>query len=217
MSGDAYHITAPAEDGDGGFRAMQAALKRAGLAAEDIDYVNAHGTSTPLGDLIEAGAVRRLLGDAVGDVSMSSTKSATGHLLGAAGAIEAIYSIKTVQTGDLPPTLDLNDPEDAVADFDLVTENAQARGSQCHVEFLRLWHQYLADHRRGYLMLHAARYAVRSAVLLGLVALSWAAPAAVDRLIIKADGPHDGPVLVRIAPGDEARHNPLELGVPVRS
>jgi 3-oxoacyl-[acyl-carrier-protein] synthase II len=120
MSGDAYHITAPAEDGDGGFRAMQAALKWAGLSPNDIDYVNAHGTSTPLGDLIEAGAVRRLLGDAVGSVSMSSTKSATGHLLGAAGAIEAIYSIKAVQTGDLPPTLNLENPEDAVADFDLV-------------------------------------------------------------------------------------------------
>ena len=127
MSGDAYHITAPAEDGDGGFRAMQAALKRAGLAAEEIDYVNAHGTSTPLGDLIEAGAVRRLLGDAVGSVSMSSTKSATGHLLGAAGAIEAIYSIKTVQTGDLPPTLNLNDPEDAVTDFDLVPLKTRKR------------------------------------------------------------------------------------------
>ena len=109
MSGDAYHITAPAEDGDGGFRAMEAALKRAGLAVSEIDYVNAHGTSTPLGDLIEAGAVRRLLGDAVGSVSMSSTKSATGHLLGAAGAIEAIYSIKAVQTGNVPPTLNLED------------------------------------------------------------------------------------------------------------
>ena len=127
MSGDAYHITAPAEDGDGGFRAMQTALKRAGLAAEEIGYVNAHGTSTPLGDLIEAGAVRRLLGDAVGSVSMSSTKSATGHLLGATGAIEAIYSIKTVQTGDLPPTLNLNDPEDAVADFDLVPLKTRKR------------------------------------------------------------------------------------------
>ena len=120
MSGDAHHITAPAEDGDGGFRAMQAALKRAGLAPSDIDYVNAHGTSTPLGDLIEAKAVARLLGDAAANVSISSTKSATGHLLGAAGAIEAIYAIKTVQTGDLPPTLNLNDPEDQVADFDLV-------------------------------------------------------------------------------------------------
>jgi 3-oxoacyl-[acyl-carrier-protein] synthase II len=127
MSGDAYHITAPAEDGDGGFRAMEAALKRAGLAVSEIDYVNAHGTSTPLGDLIEAGAVRRLLGDAVGSVSMSSTKSATGHLLGAAGAIEAIYSIKAVQTGDLPPTLNLEDPEEAVADFDLVPLKSRKR------------------------------------------------------------------------------------------
>ena len=127
MSGDAYHITAPAEDGDGGFRAMEAALKRAGLTASEIDYVNAHGTSTPLGDLIEAGAVRRLLGDAVGSVSMSSTKSATGHLLGAAGAIEAIYSIKAVQTGDLPPTLNLEDPEEAVADFDLVPLKSRKR------------------------------------------------------------------------------------------
>ena len=127
MSGDAYHITAPAEDGDGGFRAMQAALKRAGLLPADIDYVNAHGTSTPLGDLIEAGAVRRLLGDAVGSVSMSSTKSATGHLLGAAGAIEAIYSVKAVQTGEVPPTLNLEDPEDAVADFDLVPLKSRKR------------------------------------------------------------------------------------------
>ena len=132
MSGDAYHITAPAEDGDGGFRAMEAALKRAGLTPADIDYVNAHGTSTPLGDLIEAGAVRRLLSDAVSNVSMSSTKSATGHLLGAAGAIEAIYSVKAVQTGDLPPTLNLEDPEEAVADFDLVplvTKNRKVRNA----------------------------------------------------------------------------------------
>jgi 3-oxoacyl-[acyl-carrier-protein] synthase II len=127
MSGDAHHITAPAEDGDGGLRAMQAALKRAGLAPSDIDYVNAHGTSTPLGDLIEAKAVARLLGDAAANVSISSTKSATGHLLGAAGAIEAIYAIKTVQTGDLPPTLNLNDPEDQVADFDLVPLKSRHR------------------------------------------------------------------------------------------
>jgi 3-oxoacyl-[acyl-carrier-protein] synthase II len=127
MSGDAHHITAPAEDGDGGFRAMQAALKRAGLTPADIDYVNAHGTSTPLGDLIEAGAVRRLLGDAVGSISMSSTKSATGHLLGAAGAIEAIYSVKAVQTGEVPPTLNLEDPEEAVADFDLVPLKSRKR------------------------------------------------------------------------------------------
>ncbi len=120
LSGDAYHITAPAEDGDGGFRAMKSALRNAGLTPDDIDYINAHGTSTPLGDLIEAGAVRRLLGDAISKVSMSSTKSATGHLLGAAGAIEAIYSILAVKTGDLPPTLNLTDPEEAMEGFDLV-------------------------------------------------------------------------------------------------
>ena len=127
MSGDAHHITAPADDGDGGFRAMQAAMKRAGLTPADIDYVNAHGTSTPLGDLIEAKAVTRLLGEAAKTVSISSTKSATGHLLGAAGAIEAIYAIKTVQTGDLPPTLNLNDPEEAVANLDLVPLKSRNR------------------------------------------------------------------------------------------
>jgi len=127
ISGDAHHITAPADDGDGGFRAMQAAMKRAGLTPADIDYVNAHGTSTPLGDVIEAKAVARLLGDAIGTVSISSTKSATGHLLGAAGAIEAIYSIKAVETGTLPPTLNLNDPEDDVAGFDLVPLQSRQR------------------------------------------------------------------------------------------
>ena len=127
MSGDAHHITAPADDGDGGFRAMQAAMKRAGLTPADIDYVNAHGTSTPLGDVIEAKAVARLLGDAIGSVSISSTKSATGHLLGAAGAIEAIYSIKAVETGMLPPTLNLCEPEDDVAGFDLVPLKSRQR------------------------------------------------------------------------------------------
>ena len=127
MSGDAHHITAPADDGDGAFRAMQAAMKRAGLSPTDIDYINAHGTSTPLGDLIEGKAVARLFGDAVGTVSISSTKSATGHLLGAAGAIEAIYTIKAVETGMLPPTLNLNDPEDDLAEFDLVPLRSRQR------------------------------------------------------------------------------------------
>ena len=127
MSGDAHHITAPADDGDGGFRAMQAAMKRAGLTPADIDYVNAHGTSTPLGDVIEAKAVARLLGDAIGSVSISSTKSATGHLLGAAGAIEAIYSIKAVETGMLPPTLNLIEPEDDVVGYDLVPLKSRQR------------------------------------------------------------------------------------------
>ena len=130
LSGDAHHITAPAEDGNGGYRAMQSALRNAGIQASDLDYINAHGTSTPLGDLIEAGAVKRLLGEAIHNVSMSSTKSATGHLLGAAGAIEAIYSTLAIKTGDLPPTLNLHDPEDEVADFDLVplkTKNKKVR------------------------------------------------------------------------------------------
>ncbi|MCA8870016.1 MAG: beta-ketoacyl-ACP synthase II [Rhodobacteraceae bacterium] len=109
LSGDAYHITAPAEDGDGGFRSMQAALKRAGLEPGDIDYVNAHGTST-MADTIELGAVERLLGDAAAGVTMSSTKSATGHLLGAAGAIEAIFSILAIRDQIAPPTLNLDNP-----------------------------------------------------------------------------------------------------------
>jgi len=110
LSGDAYHITSPAPDGDGGFRAMSAALRDAGMSAGDLDYVNAHGTSTPLGDEIELGAVTRMLGDAAGSVTMSSTKSAIGHLLGAAGAVEAIFSVLAIRDGVAPPTLNLEDP-----------------------------------------------------------------------------------------------------------
>jgi 3-oxoacyl-[acyl-carrier-protein] synthase II len=110
MSGDAYHITAPSPDGDGGFRCMQAALKRAGIAAADIDYINAHGTSTPLGDEIELGSVTRLLGDAAANTVMSSTKSATGHLLGAAGAVEAIFSLLAIRDNIAPPTINLDHP-----------------------------------------------------------------------------------------------------------
>jgi 3-oxoacyl-[acyl-carrier-protein] synthase II len=110
LSGDAFHITSPAEDGDGGFRSMSAAIKSAGLTPADIDYVNAHGTSTPKGDEIELGAVERLFGDAAGDVVMSSTKSSIGHLLGAAGAVEAIFSILAMRDGICPPTLNLDDP-----------------------------------------------------------------------------------------------------------
>ncbi len=110
LSGDAYHITAPSEDGDGGYRAMKAALARAELKPSDIGYINAHGTSTPKGDEIELGAVERLFGDAAGDLVMSSTKSSIGHLLGAAGAVEAVFSILAMRDGICPPTLNLDNP-----------------------------------------------------------------------------------------------------------
>jgi 3-oxoacyl-[acyl-carrier-protein] synthase II len=110
MSGDAFHITSPPEDGNGGFRAMRAALRDAGLNVEDIDYVNAHGTSTPVGDEIELRAVERLFGAAGDGLTMSSTKSAIGHLLGAAGAVEAIFSILAIRDGVAPPTLNLRNP-----------------------------------------------------------------------------------------------------------
>jgi 3-oxoacyl-[acyl-carrier-protein] synthase II len=127
LSGDAHHMTAPADDGNGGFRAMQMALKRAGFTPDVIEYVNAHGTSTPLGDEIEVKAVRRLLGDHATKTMMSSTKSATGHLLGAAGAIEAIYSIKAVTDGIIPPTLNLENPSEGVEGIDLVPLKAKEK------------------------------------------------------------------------------------------
>ncbi len=125
MSADAYHITAPAPNGEGGMRAMQAALNDAGLNPEDVDYINAHGTSTGLGDVGELAAVQTLFGDA--PVSMSSTKSMTGHLLGAAGAVEAIFCALAIRDGVVPPTINLDDPEDAVGDFDLVPHVAKKR------------------------------------------------------------------------------------------
>jgi 3-oxoacyl-[acyl-carrier-protein] synthase II len=127
MSGDAYHITSPPADGNGGFRSMRNALKRAGVAPEEIDYINAHGTSTPLGDEIELGAVKRLFGSAIETVSMSSTKSAIGHLLGAAGAVEAVYSIKAINEGVVPPTLNLDNPSEACLGVDLVPKQARER------------------------------------------------------------------------------------------
>ncbi|HAI28662.1 MULTISPECIES: beta-ketoacyl-ACP synthase II [Thalassospira] len=127
MSGDAYHITAPAEDGNGGFRSMRNAIRNAGLNPEDVDYVNAHGTSTPLGDEIELGAVKRLFGDHAQNMSMSSTKSATGHLLGAAGAIEAVFSILAIHEGVVPPTLNLRNPSEACKGIDLVPLEAKQR------------------------------------------------------------------------------------------
>ena len=126
MSGDAYHITAPSEDGDGAFRCMQAALKRAGISAGDIDYINAHGTSTPMGDEIELRAVERLLGNHASHLAMSSTKSSTGHLLGAAGAIEAIFSILAMRDNIVPPTLNLDNPSVETV-VDLVPHKAKPK------------------------------------------------------------------------------------------
>lgn len=126
LSGDAFHITAPPADGNGGFRAMQAAMKRAGITPDQVDYINAHGTSTPLGDEIELGAVKRLFGEAAKTVSMSSTKSAIGHLLGAAGAVEAIFCLLAIRDGILPPTLNLENPSEG-CDMDLVPLKAKKK------------------------------------------------------------------------------------------
>jgi 3-oxoacyl-[acyl-carrier-protein] synthase II len=126
MSGDAYHLTAPAEDGNGAYRSMRNALKSAGLVPDRIDYINAHGTSTPLGDEIELGAVKRLFGDHAYALSMSSTKSAIGHLLGAAGSVEAIFAILALRDGIVPPTLNLDNPSPA-CDLDLVPQRARER------------------------------------------------------------------------------------------
>jgi 3-oxoacyl-[acyl-carrier-protein] synthase II len=127
LSGDAHHITSPAADGNGGYRAMEAALKRAKINPEDIDYINAHGTSTPMGDGIECGAVKRLFAPALDTVSMSSTKSAIGHLLGAAGAVEAIYALKTMETGIMPPTLNLDNVSEDCKGIDLVPHTAKEK------------------------------------------------------------------------------------------
>jgi 3-oxoacyl-[acyl-carrier-protein] synthase II len=124
LSGDAYHITAPSMDGDGAYRCMQMALKRAGIQPSEIDYINAHGTSTPLGDEIELGAVTRLVGNAAGKITMSSTKSAIGHLLGAAGAVETIFSLLAMRDNIAPPTLNLEDPSVETA-LDLVPLKAK--------------------------------------------------------------------------------------------
>jgi 3-oxoacyl-[acyl-carrier-protein] synthase II len=126
LSGDAYHITSPSEDGDGAYRCMAAALKRAGIPVSEIDYVNAHGTSTPLGDELELKAVERIVGDAAGKLSMSSTKSAIGHLLGAAGAVEAIFSLLAIRDGIVPPTINLDNPSVETA-IDLVPKVAKRK------------------------------------------------------------------------------------------
>ncbi len=126
LSGDAYHITSPSEDGDGAYRSMAAAIKRAGISASEIDYINAHGTSTPLGDELELKAVERIVGNAAGKLAMSSTKSAIGHLLGAAGAVEAIVSMLAMRDGVVPPTINLDNPSVETA-IDLVPHKAKRR------------------------------------------------------------------------------------------
>jgi 3-oxoacyl-[acyl-carrier-protein] synthase II len=120
LSGDAYHVTAPHPHGSGAFRSMQMAMKKSGLSLEDIDYVNAHGTSTPLGDELELGAVRKLFGEHIATMSMSSTKSAIGHLLGGAGAVESIFCILALRDQVAPPTLNLDNPSEGCAGVDLV-------------------------------------------------------------------------------------------------
>ena len=127
MSGDAYHVTAPHPEGSGAFRSMQMAMRKSGLSLGDIDYINAHGTSTPLGDELELGAVRRLFGNAIGTLSMSSTKSAIGHLLGGAGAVESIFCILAMRDQIVPPTLNLDDPSEGCEGVDLVPHVAKQR------------------------------------------------------------------------------------------
>jgi 3-oxoacyl-[acyl-carrier-protein] synthase II len=127
MSGDAYHVTAPHPEGAGAYRAMEIAMKRSGLDLSDIDYINAHGTSTPLGDELELGAVQRLFGNAVGRLSMSSTKSAIGHLLGGAGAVETIFCLLAMRDQVVPPTLNLDNPGEGTAGVDLVPHQAKER------------------------------------------------------------------------------------------
>ena len=146
LSGDAYHITSPSEDGDGAYRCMAAAIKRAGISPSDIDYINAHGTSTPLGDEIELKAVERIVGNAAAKLAMSSTKSAIGHLLGAAGAVEAIFSILAMRDGIVPPTLNLDNPSVETA-IDLVPHKAKKKADRRRaLELLRVRrHQRLAD------------------------------------------------------------------------
>ena len=127
LSGDAYHVTAPHPEGSGAYRSMEMALKKSGLRPSDIDYINAHGTSTPLGDELELGAVRRLFGNAIETMSMSSTKSAIGHLLGGAGAVESIFCILAIRDQIVPPTLNLDSPSDGCAGVDLVPHKAKKR------------------------------------------------------------------------------------------
>src|SRR5699024_4568620 len=125
MSSDAYHITSPSPDGEGASQCMNAAIQDAGIQASDIDYINAHGTSTPVGDLMELEAIKSTFGDATKDVAISSTKSMTGHLLGAAGGIEAVFSILALRDQVIPPTINLDNPEPATENYNIVGKEAR--------------------------------------------------------------------------------------------
>ena len=127
MSGDGFHITQPPEDGDGAFRVMSNAIMDAGIQPNEVDYINAHGTSTPLGDELELGAVRKLFGNSIATLSMSSTKSAIGHLLGGAGAVEAIFCLLAMRDQIVPPTLNLDNPSEGTEGVDLVPHKAKER------------------------------------------------------------------------------------------
>ena len=139
LSADAYHITAPSEDGDGGYRAMQAAIINGGVDITEINYINAHGTSTPLGDEIELGAVKKLFQDNISNLSVSSTKSSVGHMLGAAGAVEAIFSILAVSNDIIPPTLNLENPCDSAEGIDLVPLKAKEKNKYSFIKFFWFW------------------------------------------------------------------------------
>ena len=139
LSADAYHITAPSEDGDGGYRAMQAAIINGGVDITEINYINAHGTSTPLGDEIELGAVKKLFQDNISNLSVSSTKSSVGHMLGAAGAVEAIFSILAVCNDIIPPTLNLENPCDSAEGIDLVPLKAKEKSKCGFIKFFWFW------------------------------------------------------------------------------
>ena len=193
LSGDAYHITAPSEDGDGALRAMQAALKRAKLKPDDIDYINAHGTSTPLGDEIELGAVKRLFGDAAYKLSMSSTKSAIGHLLGAAGAVEAIFSHPGHPRQVVPPTLNLDNPSRRLRHRPGAQAGQGAQGPCCAVEFVRLRrHQRQPDLHRPRLSAACAAGASsvdRCCCVVLAVAAAGGVPASAAMSVSRSPGP----------------------------
>ena len=216
LAGDAFHITAPADDGDGGFRAMRAAIAHAGIEPADIDYINAHGTSTPLGDEIELRAVERLAGNAAARITMSSTKSSIGHLLGAAEAVEAAFSILAIRDQIAPPTLNLDNPSVETALNLVASSSPAARNQRCPFQQFRVRrHQrqrYFQDRpvtRRPRAAAGAARHVARrkrprGGLALGAVGFVVAAIPAVGAVLVFGPGPEAkaGPATnVVLAPG----------------